>query len=166
MRSDLPGASVCLWIREWSSANAVVGSGKTCVTAGSAWQTFTALSYPTQQSGGSLELFIYQVGTPASSSFEVDGLSLTAGTPDTTPPDTTITSDPSGTMTSTTATFGFTSTDANSTFQCALDSAAFASRTSPFTYSSVAAGSHTFQVKAADPAGNVDPTPASASWTI
>ena len=166
VRSDLPGASVCVWIREWSSANAVAGSAKTCVTAGSAWQKFTTLSYTTLQSGGSLELFVYQVGTPASSSFEVDGLSLTAGTPDTTPPDTTITSGPSGTTTSTTATFSFASTEAGSTFQCALDTAAFAGCTSPMTYSSLAPGSHTFQVKAADPAGNVDSTPASATWTI
>ena len=166
IRSDLPGASVCLWIREWSSANAVVSSAKACITTTTAWQKFPTLSYTTLQSGGSLELFVYQVGTPASSSFEVDGLSLTVGTPDTTPPDTTITSGPSGTTTSTTATFSFASTEANSTFQCALDTAAFAGCTSPATYSGLVPGSHTFQVKAADPAGNVDPTPAGASWTI
>ena len=30
----------------------------------------------------------------------------------------------------------------------------------------LAAGSHTFEVRATDPAGNVDPTPASYTWTI
>jgi len=51
-------------------------------------------------------------------------------------------------------------------FQCALDAAAFAACTSPQAYSSLAAGTHTFQVRAVDSGGNADPTPATRSWTV
>jgi parallel beta-helix repeat protein len=84
---------------------------------------------------------------------------------DTTPPQTTITAQPPETTTETGASFSFDSSEA-STFQCSLDNAAFASCTSPKSYSSLTVGTHTFQVRATDAAGNVDATPASASWTI
>jgi PKD repeat protein len=84
---------------------------------------------------------------------------------DTTPPDTTITSGPSATTTSTSATFAFSATEP-STFQCALDGSVFTACASPTTYSGLAQGSHTFDVRAVDLAGNTDPTPAEQSWTI
>src|SRR5206468_1846314 len=59
-----------------------------------------------------------------------------------------------------------TSTEAGSTFQCALDGGGFAPCASPQTYSALAGGNHTFQVRATDPAGNTDPTPASFTWTV
>ena len=62
-------------------------------------------------------------------------------------------------------TFTFTSTEAGSTFQCSLDAAPFSACSSPTTVT-VANGVHTFQVRAIDPAGNVDPTPASFTWTV
>lgn len=37
---------------------------------------------------------------------------------------------------------------------------------SPQTYSSLSQGSHTFQVRAKDAGGTVDPTPASYTWTV
>ncbi len=92
--------------------------------------------------------------TPASRSFTVDA----------TAPDTTITSGPSGTIGSTSATFVYTSTESPSTFQCALDGAAFSA--CPASYTGLAQGSHTFQVRATDAAGNVDATPASRTWTV
>ena len=85
---------------------------------------------------------------------------------DTTPPDTTITSGPSGTTSSTTASFEFSSSEGGSTFECQLDQGAFAGCTSPKSYSGLAPGSHTFSVRATDAAGNVDPTPATSTWTI
>jgi uncharacterized delta-60 repeat protein len=60
------------------------------------------------------------------------------GSPDTTPPETTVTSSPSGTINDSTPTFSFKSSD----------------------------GSHTFLVRATDGADNTDPTPAWRSWTI
>jgi hypothetical protein len=84
---------------------------------------------------------------------------------DTTPPDTTISSGPSGTVTATTASFAFGATE-TATFQCRLDGAAFAACTSPKDYSGLASGSHTFEVRATDTAGNVDPTPATRTWSV
>jgi len=85
---------------------------------------------------------------------------------DTTPPDTSITAHPNNPTNQTSASFSFTSTEANSTFQCKLDTGAFSDCTSPKTYSSLADGSHTFQVEATDQAGNTDATPATFTWTI
>ena len=86
--------------------------------------------------------------------------------PDSTPPDTTIDSGPSGTVTGTSADFSFSSSEAGSTFQCRLDGGAWGSCTSPKSYTSLAAGDHTFDVSASDAAGNTDQTPATRTWTI
>ena len=64
------------------------------------------------------------------------------------------------------ASFRVTSTEAASTFQCRLDSGAWSACTSPKTYSGLADGSHTFDVRATDTAGNTDATPATRTWTI
>jgi hypothetical protein len=85
---------------------------------------------------------------------------------DTTPPSTTISSGPSGSTTSTSASLAFTSSESGSTFECKLDSGNWAACTSPKAYSGLAAGQHTFSVRATDAAGNTDPSPATASWTI
>src|SRR5215207_8710632 len=88
------------------------------------------------------------------------------GTADTTAPDTTITSGPTGIVSSTSATFEFSSTEAGSSFACSLDGAAYQSCTSPKSYSGLAATTHTLSVRATDPAGNTDATPATQTWTI
>src|SRR5206468_8180193 len=85
---------------------------------------------------------------------------------DTTPPDTTITAAPPARSNSSTASFSFTATEAGSSFACQLDSGAFAPCVSPQSYSALADGSHSFQVRATDAAGNTDPTPASFTWTV
>jgi hypothetical protein len=87
-------------------------------------------------------------------------------TVDTVPPDTAITSGPSGTVNSRTAIFAFSSTEPGSSFQCSLDAAPFVGCTSPSQYVGLADGAHTFRVRSTDAAGNVDLTPASASWTV
>jgi hypothetical protein len=88
------------------------------------------------------------------------------GGTDTTAPQTTITSGPPATSTSTSASFAFTSSEANSTFQCSLDGAARAACTSPRTYSALSTGSHTFSVWATDAAGNTDATAATQTWSV
>ncbi|HEV2814203.1 MAG TPA: hypothetical protein VGW10_13195, partial [Solirubrobacteraceae bacterium] len=94
-------------------------------------------------------------------------LSLTlAAAADTTPPQTTIGSGPAAASRSTSATITFAS-ESNATFACKLDAGAWvAGCTSPRNLSSLGEGSHTFQVRATDAAGNTDPTPASHTWTV
>jgi hypothetical protein len=84
---------------------------------------------------------------------------------DTTPPDTQITSGPSGTTSSTSASFAFSS-EQGASFECKLDTATWAACTAPRSYSSLAEATHTFSVRAKDGAGNVDATPATRAWTI
>ena len=43
---------------------------------------------------------------------------------------------------------------------------ALGSRASPKTYRNLKLGKHTFKVRATDPAGNTDPTPAKRSFKI
>src|SRR5262249_53403544 len=69
---------------------------------------------------------------------------------DTTPPDTSIDSGPSGPTNTNSATFTFSSTESGSTFTCQLDSGTVSSCTSPKTYSSLSDGAHTVRVIATD----------------
>lgn len=63
------------------------------------------------------------------------------------------------------ATFAFTRADGGA-FQCQLDGGAFAPCSSPATYA-VRGGRHTFAVRSSSPRGVlVDPTPATAKWTV
>lgn len=86
------------------------------------------------------------------------------------PPDTTITTSPSNPSNSSSAVFSFTGTDTGgsgiASFECKFDGGNFAVCTNPQTYNGLSNGSHTFQVRAIDAAGNADPSPASFTWTI
>ena len=84
---------------------------------------------------------------------------------DTTPPDTTITSGPSGTTRDNTPTYAFTSTEAG-TFACRVDSGAWSACTSPWTTAALSDGAHTVAVRATDAAGNTDASPATRSLTV
>src|SRR5207237_642134 len=85
--------------------------------------------------------------------------------PTSTAPETTLTGHPSDLETTGAATFSFSSPDAGSTFECALDSAAFTACTSPKSYSGLADTVHTFQVRAIA-ASTPDATPARWVWSI
>jgi hypothetical protein len=128
-----------------------------------AWRS-VAITPPTQAAIDDLRLrFTTPVGGESNvraAYFEL----VTAG--DTTPPDTSISAAPPASTSSTSASFSFASTEANSTFDCKLDAGAWAACASPKAYSGLAAGSHTFSVRARDVAGNVDATPAVHTWTI
>jgi hypothetical protein len=92
-------------------------------------------------------------------------------TGDTTPPDTTISAAPPDRASSGAATFTFAGTDkvtraARLTFQCRLDAAAYTACADRQSYTGLANGSHRFQVRAIDAAGNVDPRPAAKTWKI
>jgi hypothetical protein len=86
--------------------------------------------------------------------------------PDTTAPDTKITKGPKKKETKKRASFSFSSTEAGSTFECSLDGARFRSCSSPAAVKVKKRGRHSFAVRAKDPAGNVDATPAKQSWIV
>jgi hypothetical protein len=85
---------------------------------------------------------------------------------DTSPPNTSIDSGPSGATSSTKASFTFSSSEAGSSFECALDGLAWSTCSSPKTYSALSLGGHSVSVRATDAAGNVDPSPASRGWAV
>lgn len=82
------------------------------------------------------------------------------------PPDTVINGWPLTLSGDTTPTVLFYATESGTTFECRVDSGAWLACTSPFTAGPLADGAHTIAVRAIDLAGNVDPTPASTSFTV
>jgi MYXO-CTERM domain-containing protein len=87
-------------------------------------------------------------------------------TVDTTAPDTFIVAGPEGTVAETSATFDFSASEENVTYECSLDNADFVPCTDPVTFTGLAEGEHTLRVRARDAAGNEDATPASRTWTV
>jgi hypothetical protein len=94
--------------------------------------------------------------TPATRTFTVD----------TAVPETSIESGPAGPTSDATPDFSFSADQAGSTFDCRIDGGAWAACTSPQTVAALADGDHTFEVRATDPAGNADPTPATRAFTV
>ena len=96
---------------------------------------------------------------PAKQVWNIDG----------TPPDTVLNGGvgpaEGSSSTSTGAEFGFGSTEGGS-FECSLDSAAFAPCATPRSISGLNPGAHRFRVRAKDSAGNVDPSPAERNWSV
>jgi len=87
---------------------------------------------------------------------------------DQTAPVISVTSGPANVTNSRTASFVFTGTDdgmAITSFECSLDSAAFAACTSPRAYNSLPDGTRTFSLRGRDSAGNLS-EPATRSWIV
>ncbi|MGH2764447.1 MAG: M4 family metallopeptidase [Actinomycetota bacterium] len=97
--------------------------------------------------------------------YSTDDSNATFTVTDADPPETTITSGPSGATDDSSPTFGFTS-DEPGTFACRVDASPFASCTSPHTTATLADGAHTFEVGATDFSANTDPSPDSRSFTV
>lgn len=77
-------------------------------------------------------------------------------------------SQPAASTTVTTATFSFRAEQSDSgevTFECRLDEGLFSPCTSPQTYSSLAPGAHSSEVRAVDAVGNVG-SPSGYRWTV
>ncbi len=89
---------------------------------------------------------------------------------DATPPSTQITAQPAALTKATTASFSFTGSDPGgsgvASFECRLDGGGFTACTSPREHTALAAGSHSFEVRAVDGVGNTDASPASYTWTV
>jgi hypothetical protein len=79
-------------------------------------------------------------------------------------PETTLT--PVASPAGATPTFTFASSEPGATFQCRIDGAPFAACVSPFTTPALGDGTHTFEVRAVDVAGNADPTPAAQTFSV
>jgi CSLREA domain-containing protein len=97
-------------------------------------------------------------GSGASRAFSVDA----------TGPETSIDSGPAaGSITSdTTPTFAFSSSETGSTFECRIDGGAFGGCTATHTVAALGNGTHTLEVRATDPVGNTDASPASRTFTV
>lgn len=89
----------------------------------------------------------------------------TGGPPDGAAPDTTIELAPDEFSRADQATFRFSSSDASATFMCRLDDEDAQPCQSPYVRT-LPDGSHSFSVRAVDPAGNSDDSPAEHLWTI
>jgi hypothetical protein len=94
--------------------------------------------------------------TPAAATWTIDIVA----------PDTAITAPPTTPSNKNSGSISFSSPDSNATFECSLDGTLWTTCTSPYAYSGLADGSHVFSVKAKDLSGNIDTTPATATWAI
>ncbi|MFL5781844.1 MAG: Ig-like domain-containing protein [Thermoleophilaceae bacterium] len=175
----------------WVDATTVIESGP---AAGSAITDSTpTFGFSSNNPGSSFECSVdygpwspctanpYTTGTLADGqhTFEVRSKDLAGNTDptparrkftvDTTPPQTTIDSGPDAgsTINNSTPTFGFSSNEDGSSFECRVDSGAWIpSCSNPYTTDTLADGPHTFEVRATDQASNTDPTPASLTFTV
>ena len=165
-RSDTPGITLTLRVREYEGGARRQTVTETLLLDGT-WQQ-AELDITPVAPGSTLDFEAYTTDAGAGECFQADDASITLDwgpPPDTTPPETSIDSGPSGSVSEETATFSFSANEP-STFQCRLDGVDLGGCSSPVTYTGLPAGSHTFEVVAADASGNADPTPAVRNWTI
>ncbi|WP_413290149.1 Ig-like domain-containing protein [Bdellovibrio sp. HCB337] len=129
----------------------------------SASEVTTPSNSLTQTCAGGSFSYVLAVTTDAVRNFSLkqtfntvdSSAALLQWTRDTVAPTATISASPSNPNISVGASFTYTSNEAGSGFECKLDSASYATCTSPTNYASVTNGSHTFYVRAIDQAGNV-----------
>ena len=136
-------------------------SGNACAAFSGGWSTVTS---PDTVASGLCAQYRYRVfdhvGNEATySSGAVVKVDLDG-------PQTTIDSAPSDPSSDTSPSFAFSSTEPGATFECRLDAGAWTACTSPESVGPLADGSHDFEVRATDGAGNTDATPASYTWTV
>ncbi|MBB3018938.1 Ca2+-binding RTX toxin-like protein [Microvirga lupini] len=81
-------------------------------------------------------------------------------------PETTILSGPPSLSNSSSGTFTFSSNESDVGYQVSFDGSSFVNASSPLSFSGLADGNHTIAIRAVDAAGNVDPSPATYSWTV
>jgi ELWxxDGT repeat protein len=110
------------------------------------------------------DIFTYTLNRGSTATVEVVVTCADDPSPvDTTAPETEITTAPNlltlSLWPSQGGTFAFTSTEQGSIFECRVDEGAFTSCASPHALT-IPFGSHLFEVRSVDQAGNIDPTPA------
>ena len=165
-----PTGTVASGSATFSFASSEPGSGFQCRLDGGAWSSCTSPKTVSSLAEGSHTFYVRAVDTagnadpsPAQRTWTIDFPPL----PDIIPPNTSLGSGgPHGIVTTGSASFSFTSSEVGSTFQCRLDSGAYAACPSPKAYSGLGEGVHNFYVRARDAAGNLDLTPAHRTWTV
>ena len=143
-------------------------TNSTCTSAIAASGTAGAFASPglTVTVPGDATTTFWATATDAAGNTSVCSTSSLAYREDSTAPDSTITTGPSGVTGDSTPTWAFTSSETPSTFQCRIDGGAWSACASPFTPAALTDGAHSFDVRAIDAAGNSDATPASRSITV
>ena len=98
----------------------------------------------------------------------VSGLGVYGARADLTAPETTIAGGPAeGALVAVReATLAFSATEPGAAFECRLDGGAWGACSGAAAYSGLGDGRHAFEVRATDPAGNVDPSPAARTWSV
>jgi hypothetical protein len=127
----------------------------------------------TKQSVNSKTDLLVLAGDDTTKYYLHNTIDIPAGVSSPDAPDTTIDSGPSGTVTTASASFTFSSSEDSlleggllGTFECSLDGGPYGACASPKEYTNLSDGTHTFFVRAIDVDGNIDPTPASRSWMV
>jgi len=129
-----------------------------------AWGTCsTAISHTTTKPQGS-----YTFRVRATDSAGIQTIATRPFTVDLTAPETTIVSGPAGQTYRAQPKFTYSSNESGAGFECRVDAAAFGGCDDEGFEPSeaLADGAHTFYVRAIDPAGNLDATPASRAFTV
>lgn len=85
---------------------------------------------------------------------------------DVTPPDTIVQEGPETVGRDDRPTFEFFATERAPRYQCRVDGGAWFGCSTPITLGKQSSRRHTFEVRAYDMAGNVDPTPAFYEFTV
>ncbi len=155
-----------------TTTGGVGGASVTSVSAGPG--TTRTVTVNTGAGDGTIRLdMTNSIGITDGGGNPVAGLPFVTGEAyvvDKTPPDTNIVSSPTNPDNDPNPTFDFTGSDSGSgvaSFECQLDGVGgFVACTSGSPFGPFTDGSHTFEVRAIDNAGNVDASPASFSWTV
>ena len=151
---DLPPVAVKIYAGSSVSGSPIQTLAATASAGTWSVQASTALAEGTYTAQASQSDEAGNIGTSTANTFTVY----------TTPPKTTITSAPSGRISTGPVEIDFSSSQPGSTFQCSLDGASYTTCASPDRLDSVEPGPHTFKVRAINAGGIVDPNPPSASW--
>lgn len=168
-----PGATVRVF-RKSSESRGELGAflGSATADGSGAW----ALSYGSEVPAGTL-ITATQTTAFGTSELVLPAVATTEPAPpppppppppteDTDPPETTIVKGPPEETTKTKAKFSFAADESGSTFECKLDKRRFTPCESPKRYKHLKPGDHVFKVKATDPSGNTDPSPAKQRFEV
>lgn len=158
-----------------SGSTASVGSGQTSrfnTVTTSTTAANNTVCYGSEEAGAASVAMDWTISGATARSWASITSSLRPGTgggggADTTPPQTTITAGPAdgSTVIENARSFSFDADEA-ATFEIRKDGGSWVTATSPYTWSGLTNGAHTFEVRATDTALNVDATPASRSFTV